>query len=169
MVQLITLHFTPAKQDYVNVLRQFFIRRTLIRIALGILALLFGLACYSLIRHGTPPDIFELVWVFLPPLYVVYTFFVQPARMASRAIQNEQLVADATWEMSDGGVTISTRFGSTSLAWDSLARLVTTREYYLLLSKANRNAFRFIPKRAFSSLDEHESFLALIRQHLRIT
>jgi hypothetical protein len=44
----------------------------------------------------------------------------------NQAMQNEQLAAETTWEVSDAGVQISNRFGSYLLEWGSLNRLVTT-------------------------------------------
>lgn len=166
MKDAITLHFTPNQQDYTKVLRLFFIQRTSTRISLGFLAVAFALICYGVISRGVSPSVFEVVWLLLPPLFVAYVFFVQPSRMARHAAQNEQLVTEATWQVGDEGVEISSCFGSTLMAWDSLQKLVTTSEYYLLLSKVNKNAFRFLPQRAFGSPQEKEQFLDLVRQHL---
>ncbi len=168
MDQNLTLRFTPTKQDYSNVLRLFFMLRTSTRVSLGFLALAFGLIIYTIASQGTPPSIFQLVWLLLPPLFVAYVLFIQPSRMASQAMQNEQLATEATWEVSDGGVKISSRFGETQMDWDSLQKLVTTKEYYLLLSKTNKNAFRFMPKRALGTSQETEQFLALVRKYLPI-
>ena len=166
MTTPVILHFTPNQQDYAKVLRLFFIQRTSTRISLGFLAVAFVLICYGVIARGVSPSIFELIWLLLPPLFVAYVFFGQPARMAKQAVQNEQLVTEATWQVGEAGVEISSRFGSMLMGWDTLKRMVTTKEYYLLLSKVNKNAFRFLPQRAFSSPDDKERFLALVRQHL---
>ncbi len=168
MDQPLTLRFTPTRQDYANVLRLFFFQRTSTRVSVGFLVFAFGLIIYTIVAQKSPPTIFELVWLLLPPLFVAYVFFVQPSRMASQAIQNEQLAAEATWEVSDNGVKISSRFGETQMDWDTLQKLVSTRDYYLLLSKVNKNAFRFMPKRAFGSHQEHEQFLVLVGKYLPI-
>jgi hypothetical protein len=78
------------------------------------------------------------------------------------------LVTEATWQVSEGGVVISSRFGSTEMEWDNLSKLVITKEYYLLLSKVNKNAFRFLPLRAFSSPPEKEEFLQLVGNHIPV-
>jgi hypothetical protein len=168
MSQSVTLRFTPNKQDYARVLRLFFWQRTSTRISLVFLAVAFLLIFYVVASQGTPLTIFELIWLFLPPMFVIFVFFIQPSRMASQAILNEQLVTEATWEVSDRGVEISSRFGSTHMDWDSLNKLVTTKEYYLLLSKINKNAFRFLPHRAITSPQEQDVFLELVRKYLPI-
>jgi hypothetical protein len=164
----VTICFTPNKQDYIKVLRLFFITRTSTRVSLGFLAIAFGLICYTVASQATPPTIFELVWLLLPPLFVSYVLFLQPSRMASQAVKNEQLVSEATWEVSDNGVEISSRFGSTHMDWANLQKLVSTKEYYLLLSKVNKNAFRFLPLRAFSTTQDKERFLAVVRNYLPV-
>jgi hypothetical protein len=169
MSQSITVRFTPNQQDYAKVLRLFFWQRTGTRVSLIFLAIAFGLICYVVASQGSPPTIFELIWLFLPPLFVIFVLFIQPSRMANEAVRNEQLVTEATWEVSDSGVEISSRFGSTHMDWESLDKLVTTKEFYLLLSKINKNAFRFLPRRAFTSSQEQDVFHALVGKYLRIS
>jgi hypothetical protein len=166
MDQSLTLRYTPNQQDYAKVLRLFFLQRTGTRISLFLLVIAYGLIIAAIIAKGTPPTVFEWVWLVLPPLFVIFTIFIQPSRMARQAVVDDQLTSEATWEVSDAGVQISSRFGSTHLDWEALKKLVTTREYYLLLFKTNKNAFRFIPRRAFTSPLEQDRFLELVAQHL---
>jgi len=168
MSQSVTLRFTPNQQDYAKVLRLFFWQRTGTRISLALLVIAFGLIIYVVTTQGSPLTIFELIWLFLPPLFVIYVFFIQPSRMASQAVKNEQLVTEATWVVSDNGVELTSRFGSTHMDWESLSKLVTTKEYYLLLSKINKNAFRFLPRRVFTSTQEQDNFLVLVGKYLPI-
>jgi hypothetical protein len=166
MSQSITLRYTPTQQDYATVLRLFFWQRTGTKVSLALLAVAFGLVLYVIVTKGSPPTIFELLWLFLPPLFVLYVFFVQPSSLASRVSKNEQLVTEATWEVSDAGVQVSSRFGSTLIEWGTLKKMITTRDYYLLLSKTNKNAFRFLPFRAFNSPQEQDLFLELVAKNL---
>ena len=166
MSQTISLRYTPTQQDYAQVLRLFFWQRTGTKVSLAILVIAFGLILFSIASQGSPPTIFQLIWLLLPPLFVIFTVFIQPTRTAKQVVANEQLVAEATWEVSDAGVQISTRFSSTHLDWDALNKLVTTREYYLLLSKINKNTFRFLPRRAFTSPQDQDLFLELVASHL---
>jgi hypothetical protein len=166
MNQTLTLRYTPNQQDYAKVLRLFFLQRTGTRISLAVMLIAFGLITFAIIAKGSPPSIFELIWLLLPPLFVVFTFFVQPSRIAKQAAENEQLTCEATWELSNDGVQISSEFNSTHLDWEALNKLVTTREYYLLLIRANKATFRFLPRRTFTSTQEQDQFLELVRNHL---
>jgi hypothetical protein len=166
MNQSLSLRYTPTQQDYAQVLRLFFWQRTGTKISLAILVIAFGLIIFTIASQGSPPTIFQLIWLLLPPLFIIFAFFIQPSRTAKQAAGIEQLVSEATWEVSDAGVQISTRFSSTHLDWDSLKKLVTTRDYYLLLSKTKKNTFRFLPRRAFTSPQEQDLFLELVARHL---
>ncbi len=168
MAEPIIVHFTPTEQDYAKVLRLFFFRRTSTQISLGFLAIAFVLICFTLISQGTTPSLFELVWLLVPPLFVAYVFFIQPSRMASRAIKDEQLAAETTWEVSDVGVMISNSFASSSMEWSTLQKIVATKEYYLLMNKKNKNTFRFLPLRAFATPQEKEQFQSQVRKFLPI-
>jgi len=160
------MHYTPNRQDYAAVLRIFFWQRIGTKISLAILAIAFGLILYVVFIQGTPPTIFELVWLFLPPFFVIFTFYIQPARLANQAAQNEQLVTEATWELSELGVQITSRFNSSLMEWSSIRNLLTTRDYYLLLNKKNQNSFRFLPRRAFTSPEQEKLFLKMVQKYL---
>ncbi len=166
MSQMLTLRFTPNQDDYAKVLRSFFWQRTGTRISLVLLVIAFALVVYVVLSKGSPPTIFELIWLLVPPAFIVFSFFIQPQRLARQAAQNEQLVTEATWEVGDGGVKISSRFGNSQMEWETLKKLVAAGEYYFLLSKTNANAFRFLPRRAFTSPDQEQQFVQLVRDHL---
>lgn len=168
MGESIRLKYTPTQQDYAQVLRLFLWQRTATRVSLVFLVIALGLVIYAIATQGAPPSLFELVWLLLPPLFVGYVFFIQPNRMASQAIKNEQLATEATWEIGESGVEISSQFGSILMEWDSLSKLVTTKDYYLLLSKTNKNAFRFLPRRTFTSAQQQELFIKTMSEHIVI-
>ena len=75
-------------------------------------------------------------------------------------------MSTATWEVSISGIQITNCSGSNSLDWESLSKLVITKDYYLLHSKNNKNAFRLLPRRSFASPQEEEIFIELARQKL---
>jgi hypothetical protein len=169
MRQTIELHFTPTQADYSAVLRKFFWRHTSTKISLVALVGAFALVLYVVLSKGGPPSIYELFWLVLPPLFVVYIFFMQPRRIAHQAAQNERLMADVKWYVTPNGVEISSTFETTLLDWPSLSKLVEAGEYYLLLSKAKKNAFRFLPRRVFISSQDEEEFRELVQEYIPIT
>lgn len=168
MSQSLTLRYTPNQQDYASVLRLFHWHRTSTKVSLVFLVIAFGLVLLFILTKGSPLTLFEIIWLFFPPLFVIFSFYIQPLRIAKKAARNEQLMTEATWNVSDSGVQISSKYASTLFEWDMFNKLVTTRDYYLLFSKSNKNAFRFLPRRAFTSHQEDELFLQLVSQKLSI-
>ena len=166
MGQSWTIQYTPNQQDYSSVLRLFYWQRTSTKVSLVFLLIAFGLVIFAVVLKGPPLTFFEMIWLLFPPLFAIYAFYLQPSRLAKKAVQNEQLVAEATWEVSDAVIQISNRFGSSLLEWESLHKLVTTKDYFLFLSKNNKNAFRFLPRRAFTSPQEEEQFLQLADKNI---
>lgn len=166
MDRSMTLRYTPVQKDYENVLRQFFWQRKGTKVSVAVMIIAFGLVLYLILTKDAQPTIFELMWLLMPPFFVAFVFLLQPKRIAKQAAQNEQLVTEATWELGDTGVRISSRFGSLLLEWQSLDKLVKTGDYYLLLSKANKNAFRFVPRRAFTSPEDESSFVKAVESYL---
>jgi hypothetical protein len=102
-------------------------------------------------------------------VFVTYIFFMQPRRIAAQAAQNERLMADVSWHVTPSGVEISSTFESVLLDWPSLAKLAQAGEYYLLLSKARKNAFRFLPRRVFANPQEEDEFCQLVQEYIPIT
>lgn len=147
-------------------LRLFFLQRTGAKISLAILAISFCLILYVILSQNTTPTIFELLWLLLPPIFVIFAFIIQPAQLARRAMRHEQLAAETTWELDDAGVRISNRYGTSLIAWSTLSRMLITRGYYLLLGKANKNTFRFLPRRAFRSPKEEAVFVDMVTKYL---
>jgi hypothetical protein len=167
MSKSVTLSYTPTQQDYAAVLRAFFWQRTQTRISLVFLAIAFILVFIAIGTTGFKPNLFELVWLIFPPAFVLFVFVIQPRRMASQAGRNEQLTSVATWVVSEAGVEIKARSSATQLDWDTLQKLVRTKDYYLLLSRVNKNAFRFLPRRAFTTPQQEEMFLDLVVKNIK--
>ncbi len=164
MADILTLKYTPEQRDYAQVLRVFFLSRLGTRISLGFLVIAFGIIIYTIATQGTAITLFELVWLVFPPAFVVYVIYFQPNRMARQAMTNEQLTTETTWEVADNGVQMSTQFGSTLLEWSDISRLVTSKEYYLILLKKNKNTFRFIPRRVFANDADQARFVQLVSE-----
>ncbi len=166
MSESLRVSYTPTQDDYTRALRLFFLQWTGMRIIIGFLVVFLGLTIYRVATQGDAPNIFEVIWLLLPPVFILFIFLVQPRSIARRAVANEQLRAETTWELGEPGLEISTVFGSKHLDWVDLRKLVPTKDYYLVLLRTNRNTFLFMPRRAFATPEEQENFSQLIAAHL---
>lgn len=166
MNQSVTVHYTPTKKDYTHVLRLFIFHFTGTRISVVFLVVAFGLIIFSLASKAVAPSVFEIIWVLLPPLIAVFMFIIQPSRYATQAMADKHLAAETTWDVSSSGVEICTQYDSTRLEWSSLDKLLTYKDYYLLLMKTHRNVPLFLPRRAFNNGEQQKLFLHLMASHL---
>jgi hypothetical protein len=165
MAQSVSIKFTPTQQYYARVLRLFLVRNTINRLMLGFLVVAFGFVVFNMLAQSTQVTFFEIIWLLFPPLFLIYILVVQPNRMGKQYMADEKMSAETTWEVNDAGVQMSTSFNSNVFEWDILSKLVTYQEYYLLTFK-KKNTFRFLPRRAFTSPDDHDVFLQLMSSHL---
>jgi hypothetical protein len=166
MSQSVTVHYTPTHKDYAHVLRLFIFHFTGTKISIVFLAVAFGLIVYSLATKAVAPSVFEIIWVLLPPLIAAFMFIIQPSRYATQAMANKHLAAETTWDVSNSGLEICTQYDSTRLEWNSLEKLVTYKDYYLVLMKANRNIPLFLPRRAFTNGEQQKLFLQILATNL---
>ncbi len=169
MRESIQLQYKPTQQDYTNVLRLFFWRHTTTKLSLVVMVIAFIFVLYIILAQGTPPTFFELLWLFLPPLFVAYMFIMQPRRIAAQAAKEEQLMADVTWLVSAVGIEISSQFGTNLYDWASTSKMIESGGYYLLLTKTRKNAFRFIPQRAFGTPQDEADFRQLVQEYMPIS
>jgi hypothetical protein len=166
MTQSVTVKYTPTQQDYARVLRLFLVRNTVNRIMLGFLVVAFGFVVFNMLAQTTPVTPFEIIWLLFPPLFIIYILVVQPNRMGKQYMADEKMAAERTWEVSDANVQITTSFKPELFEWDMFSKLVTYQDYYLLMFKKNKNNFRFLPRRSFTSPEEQDAFLQLMSSHL---
>ncbi len=165
MAQSVSIKFTPTQQDYARVLRLFLVRNTINRLMLGFLVVAFGFVVFNMLAQSTPVTFFEIIWLLFPPLFIIYILVVQPNRMGKQYMADEKMAAETTWEVNEAGVQMSTSFNSTLFEWEILSKLVTYPDYYLLTFK-KKNTFRFLPRRSFTSTEDHDAFLQLMTSHL---
>jgi hypothetical protein len=166
MAKSVTVKYTPTQQDYARVLRLFLVRNTVNQVMLGFLVVAFGFVLYNILSQNTPLTIFELIWLLFPPLFIAYILVVQPNRMGKQYMADEKMAAERTWELDDAGVHIITSFRTEDFEWDMLSRLVTYKDYYLIMFKKNKNNFRFLPRRSFTAPAEQDDFLQFMSDRL---
>ena len=90
MTQPVTVKYTPSQQDYAQVLRLLILQSIVNWIMLGFLVIVFGFMVFNIVSQGTSVTFFELIWLLLPPLFIVYIIFIQPNRMAKQYMANEK-------------------------------------------------------------------------------
>ncbi len=97
---------------------------------------------------------------------LAYSYFAEPIRIANRRSQNEAQHAQVLLEISEEGVQIKNADMDIKYLWHYFNRAVITEDFYFLVYTGNRDAYYFIPRRAFASEAEERSFRAILETHL---
>lgn len=165
MAQLLTLTFTPTKQDYVKTLRAYYFRQRDTWIMLLIFGGVFFYGVYTMLVSGF--DRYPHYFYYLPLLFVIYLFFIffySPSLVGRRVQADERLRAAATWQVDHREIVIKNQHSLTKLDWRRFQRVIETKNYFLFVYAANRNTIQFLPKRAFDSSKQEEAFRNLLEK-----
>jgi hypothetical protein len=161
----LTLTFTPTKQDYVKTLRAYYFRQRGTWIMLLVFSGVFVYGIYTILTSGFdryPPYFYYLPLLFV--IYLLFIFFYSPSLIGRRVQNDERLRATATWQVNARQIVIKNRHSLTKLDWSQFQRVIATRNYYLFVYAANRNTIQFLPRRAFASPEQEESFRDMLRK-----
>jgi hypothetical protein len=101
-----------------------------------------------------------LAAVFL--LVVVYLMFFHPIVSSLRIDRNERLRSPVQFQVTEESITIKDSFVESKVDWGSFRKVIETRNYFLLVLTVNKNAFQILPKRAFSSAPDENTFRELL-------
>lgn len=162
---VVELHFTPQPDDYVRCLQAYYARDRRIWLGMGLAGLLFVLALSNLVaaRQATIMGVALLV---LPLLIIAFLWLGVPWSVGQRVQRDSRLRSPCTWHISDDRVVMCNQFGESRLEWMAFGRILQTGTHYLLISSTNRGMLFIVPRRAFVSPQQEESFREIVRRHL---
>ncbi len=163
MAESITVHFTPAPQDYIKTYRFLQFHNTFSRITYGMIALLE----VCLIASMLVPNSGTRLWPVAVgiPVFMVLAVLLPAYSVGRRAKGNEQLLAETTWEVNDAQLRVSNQFVEAKYEWGFFQGLVENKEYFYLRHSSNKRLYNFIPKRAFTSPAQMQEFRELFKEH----
>ncbi|HEX3618075.1 MAG TPA: YcxB family protein [Solirubrobacteraceae bacterium] len=153
---MVSLRFTLTRPEGLKMCRDIVTRRRANRasIAFGVVPIAIGVASANLIA------------IAIGVVYTVgigsYIWAVVPANLWRQLPQlhSEQLVA-----VSDEGVTTGEARASTRTDWDHWSKLIERSGLYMI-TRAGSPARIVIPRRAFASAEEEDSFRQITARHL---
>jgi len=160
----IKFNFTLTAEDYKLSTRMFYSKQTSLWIGLVLSGIFFFYGIILLFTGGREMLLTSIVVIALFPVLLFVYFVRSPNQVSKRVAQDERFTSPQQWEVDEGQILISQKFGETRVRWDEFIGVVETKEYFLLRFGVNRNAFQIVPKRAFSSEQQIGAFRALIGQ-----
>ncbi len=162
---LIELHFTPVRNDYVQAVRTFAFRDGRTWVSMGLFALISLFALWNVVTRGAPGVPF-VPFLLALPAGLLYVFVWIPSRVGRQVNKDETLTCDSMWQLDDEQIRIDTCFVDAKLPWSTFERVVETKDAYLFISTGSRRRLQLVPKRAFVSEQQEQAFCGLLHKHL---
>ena len=100
----------------------------------------------------------------LPFLLLLFSIFISPVLSGNKVKRDERLSAETEWQVDEKRITTKNKFAETNVDWSYYSQVYETKEHYLLIFSANQNMFQFIPKRAFTSVEQTTAFRKLLEE-----
>lgn len=168
-MEKIVIQFVPDLKDYSNVIRSFYTRRRSYWIGLGVvIALTIIILPLSLLDLYTGD--FKTS-VYISPILLLLVLIVSiPLWSGWLTIRNaskkENLTLPAKYELDDEKVYVVNQIAEVKYDWSVFNKAYEDQRYIFITYSTNKNMFQFIPKRAFTSIDQEKMARELIIRHL---
>jgi hypothetical protein len=164
---MLSFSFVPTKNDYLKAIWTYYFSNSIILVGLIFLVLLVPLVILSVIllvalksEVGT--------WLPITAIFILgsgffaFVLLINPLITANKVKNNERLNSPVQFEVSGDQLLIKNQFTETKLDWGSFQKVIETKDYFLLVHSVNKNMFQIVPKRAFSSSADEQTFRNLL-------
>lgn len=165
---MIKFTFTLNKEDYIKSYQAFFFQeRKLFLAGIVLFTLWSGFNIISLIlQHQTKMDLFTPPIAFLLTgiILLIAILFISPAKAGETAEKDKRSSCPIFYEVTSQQLFFRTEFTQTRFFWEDFIKTVESKNHILLVHSKNKNCFQIIPKRAFATHEDEQSFKALLAQ-----
>ena len=139
-------------------------RPALITIVMGFAGPLLLVALYVAFADRAPPPS-SVIGIFVAgPAFSLLLLFGVPAASVRHPAMKDLLEYGMRYRFSESSVFLRGPHGTSDLEWTAFSGVVRMGDFYALRAKGGTSFI--IPRSAFASAEEEESFLALLRDKL---
>jgi PHD/YefM family antitoxin component YafN of YafNO toxin-antitoxin module len=150
-----------TKDDLTKALRNFYASQLSNQFWGVFLILVVIVGVFGLIRNGMETSI--LLFVIMAAFGLIYSYFLVPLLMANKIVQDKNWSAENHWTATKDKITVNSGAGERKIKWELYQDFIDTNGFFLLIHSENKQSFQIIPKRAFESLEDEESFHQLLK------
>jgi len=159
----ITIKYNYTKEEDIAALRKYFahVLKTKILVVVSIIIIAVGIVGWLYIKDFSN-IFFDLIYLFILFLLVIlYATYVRPIVIAhkSSSVHGEKSV-----KFDEKGIEVQTENLHSNLAWNFYKKIGESEKFYLLF--ADKMTFSTIPKHAFESKEQENSFRELITKKI---
>ena len=165
----IEFEFKLSAQDYKIAVRDFYLRQRSIKamILLAEISGLLGILAASIFRKWIEEPFFTMLLVacvFLVVGFPLIVVFYLPYQVERKVSQNKRARALQRWKLTEDGVELRTEHNESKSDWGVFARIIESKDYYLLALSGSKSLFMIVPKRAFRTRQMEERFREAVMQ-----
>lgn len=162
----ISFRFTPTKNDYLKAFWTFYSNSPYTWIAFVFFAFLLPIVALSLFIGYELQSGFVMWFPMLifisTAFFLLFMFVINPLILGNKVEKNERLKSPVEYEVDEEQISIKTPFSESKVDWGTFERMIESEEHILLIYSINKNMFQIIPKRAFLSREDEQSFKDLL-------
>ena len=163
----ITFHYSPTPEDYVTTLRDFSFhdRRTWLTLAAWFIMTL--VIIYFFLTGTFGSGLFPGMLVFILPVAFLYNFLTAPSRIGKQVARNPAYVGEVTWRVTSQDILITSVEEEIHMPWSKFSRAKEITDHFLLFQAENPRIFQFVPKRAFETPEQEDTFREMLETHIK--
>ena len=168
MEPILTLSYTPEKQDYIRASRLLSKKSPWFLVMAAVIVLLVIASGLVLIFDDLAGDYLQGVAPFVliaGLVYLLYIFFLIPMQLSKAYQAKTHLRMRRTLTFFDAHLTMEIGDQFVDLPWDNLSKVIDGGEYFLMLFQDVEQVFPFIPRRAFNNQTDRDVLLKFFKDH----
>jgi hypothetical protein len=167
---MLSFGFTPTKSDYIKSFRAYYLSNWLTWTILILVTIAVGIVAFSTLVSGGLRDGYTFALSFMLPFIVfillgsilLSALVISPLKIANRVEKDERLRSPIQYEVNTEQILFKNQFTETKTDWGSFQKYIETKDVFLLIYSAHKGMFQLIPKRAFASSDDEQTFKQLL-------
>lgn len=160
--------FTPTKNDYVKVLQANSLRQKSARLLIVVFIVISLCSIPYIFSGQSELSLYSIFPILCPLIIVFFIFYWQPYSFGRQVEANERLTCETKWNLTEKGIVVTTSYNEVKYDWGSFFDFVEINNYFLIFNSENQRTFQMVPKRAFQSPEQIETFREILVKKIRI-
>ncbi|MCB2214399.1 YcxB family protein [bacterium] len=161
----LNLRFKPTAEDDLAVSRAATFNKA--TIVLLIIMALVSLGTLLAIAVGWLNPAGDLLFFYLlPPITFIIFIVYTPIRLRQQAKEVAARNQESRWKITSEGITLEGVDQAEERSWKSFAHVQELPDQFILFYAANRSEYIYLPKSAFKTPEQEETFRSLVEAHL---
>ena len=160
---MFSIEFKAGKEDYSKVFWAYYlsIRRKWVTQLITVLILLASVFVFRLAGYFTSGLGKYLPFFFISTILIYFShIFTDPGKIGNKAVSDENLYNQFSCIVDHESFMIKNQFNEIKLGWENFHKIIESPDLFLLFFA--KNQFQFIPKNAFQSEIEIQTFKNLL-------